>query len=221
MHSFNLIQICYDDDGKIQRFVEKPQKFISRFINSGIYYLTPTVFERIELRPTSIEKEVFPAMADEGLLYVMELDGFWADIGQPRDYLAGQALYLASMRHQKSGSLAAGPEFVGNVLVDPTAKIGDGCLIGPDVVIGPGCVIESGVRLQGTTVLPGVTIRSHTWISSSIIGWHSTIGEWVRVENFSVLGEDVTIKAELYVNETVVLPHKSVSKDLSFPQVVL
>jgi mannose-1-phosphate guanylyltransferase len=221
MHSFNLIQICYDDDGKIQRFVEKPQKFISRFINSGIYYLTPTVFERIELRPTSIEKEVFPAMADEGLLYVMELDGFWADIGQPRDYLAGQALYLASMRHKKSGSLAAGPEFVGNVLVDPTAKIGDGCLIGPDVVIGPGCVIESGVRLQGTTVLPGVTIRSHTWISSSIIGWHSTIGEWVRVENFSVLGEDVTIKAELYVNETVVLPHKSVSKDLSFPQVVL
>lgn len=213
--------IVYDSDGKIERFVEKPQKFISRFINSGIYYLTPAIFDRIELRPTSIEKEVFPLMADAGELYVMELQGFWADVGQPRDYLAGAALYLASMREKKSASLAAGPQFIGNVLVDPSAKIGDGCLIGPDVVIGPNCVIENGVRLQNTTLLPNVTVKSHSWISTSIIGWHSNIGEWVRIENNSVLGEDVTIKSELYVNETVVLPHKSVSKDLPTAQVVL
>lgn len=213
--------IIYDENGKIERFVEKPQKFISRFINSGIYYLTPAVFDRIELRPTSIEKEVFPAMAAEGLLNVMELEGFWADVGQPKDYLNGQALYLASMRHRKSALLAAGPQFVGNVLVDPSAKIGDTCLIGPDVVIGPGCVIEDGVRLQSTTLLPGARVKSHSWISSSIIGWDCNIGEWVRIENNSVLGEDVTIKSELYVNQTVVLPHKTVSRDLATPQVVL
>lgn len=32
-----------------------------------------------------------------------------------------------------------------------------------------------------------------------------------RVENITVLGDDVTIKDELYVNGASVLPHKSVS----------
>lgn len=213
--------IVYDDNGKIERFVEKPQKFISRWINAGMYYLTPSIFDRIELRPTSIEKEVFPVMAAEGLLYVKELEGFWADVGQPRDYLAGQTLYLASQRLKKSESLAAGPQFVGNVLVHPTAEIGEGCLIGPDVVIGPDCKIADGVRLRGTTLLPGASVDSHSWISNSIIGWRSKIGSWVRVENNSVLGEEVTIKSELYVNETVVLPNKTVSRDLSTAQIVL
>lgn len=33
-----------------------------------------------------------------------------------------------------------------------------------------------------------------------------------RVENITVLGDDVTIKDELYVNGASVLPHKSVSR---------
>ena len=33
---------------------------------------------------------------------------------------------------------------MGNVLVDPTAKIGKGCRIGPNVTIGPDVVIEDG-----------------------------------------------------------------------------
>lgn len=37
-----------------------------------------------------------------------------------------------------------GPGVVGNVLVDPTAKIGSGCRIGPNVTIGPDVVIEDG-----------------------------------------------------------------------------
>lgn len=213
--------IIYDDNGKIERFVEKPQKFISRYINAGIYYFTPAIFDRIELRPTSIEKEVFPLMASEGLLYVMELDGFWADVGQPKDFLAGTTLKLASMRNTTPHVLASGAEFVGNVLVDPTAKIGTGCRIGPDVVIGPNCVVEDGVRLHTTTLLPGSTVRSHSFVSKAIIGWQSTVGEWVRIENMTVLGEDVNVKAERYINASSVLPHKSVSKDLPTAQVLM
>lgn len=37
------------------------------------------------------------------------------------------------------------------------------------------------------------------------------MGRWTRVENITVLGDDVTIKDELYVNGASVLPHKSVS----------
>mmetsp|Transcript_11314 Transcript_11314/g.22855 ORF Transcript_11314/g.22855 Transcript_11314/m.22855 type:complete len:359 (-) Transcript_11314:4940-6016(-) len=214
--------VCiYNQVGQIERFVEKPKKFVGNRINAGVYLLSPKIFNRIDLRPTSIEKEVFPKICDEGGLYAMELDGYWADVGQPRDFIAGTLLHLASIRAKTSSSLASGPEFVGNVLMDPTAKIGQGCLIGPDVVIGPNCVIEDGVRLSRTTLLPGVRVRSHSWISNSIIGWMSTVGEWCRVEGISVTGEDVTIKDERYINGGIILPHKSVGDDIPEPKIVM
>ena len=80
------------------------------------------------------------------------------DVGQPRDYLTGLTLYLASLRARFPERLAAGPGIVGNVLIDPSAKIGEGCKIGPDVSVGPGCVVEGGVRLTKCTVLRGTHI---------------------------------------------------------------
>jgi len=60
--------------------------------------------------------------------------------------------------------------------------------------------------------MANATVRDHAWIQSSIIGWNSTVGRWTRVENITVLGDDVSIKDELYVNGASVLPHKSVSR---------
>lgn len=54
-----------------------------------MYIFNPSVLKRIELRPMSIEKEVFPGMAKEGQLYAMEYLGYWMDVGQPKDFLIG------------------------------------------------------------------------------------------------------------------------------------
>lgn len=62
--------------------------------------------------------------------------------------------------------LVQGSEFVGNVLVDPTAKIGAGCLIGPDVSIGAGCTIGNGVRLSNCVIMRGVSIKDHTKVGA-------------------------------------------------------
>lgn len=45
----------------------------------------------------SIEKEVFPFMAMQRELHVMDLKGFWADVGQPNDFITGTRLYLHSL----------------------------------------------------------------------------------------------------------------------------
>lgn len=37
------------------------QTFVGDKINAGIYVLNPEVLERIDLKPTSIEKETFPS----------------------------------------------------------------------------------------------------------------------------------------------------------------
>lgn len=207
--------------GKVERFVEKPKLFVGNKINAGIYLLNPSVLDKIELRPTSIEKEIFPKIAAEEKLYAMILPGFWMDIGQPKDYITGLRLYLDSLRKKSPSNLSYGSNIIGNVLVHATSKIGEGCLIGPDVAIGPGCVIESGVRLSQCTVMRGVRIKNHACISSSIIGWHSTVGRWARVENMTILGEDVHVGDEVYSNGGVVLPHKEIKSSILKPEIVM
>lgn len=207
--------------GQVQRYVEKPKLFVGNKINAGIYLLNPSVLDRIELRPTSIEKEVFPQIAGDRKLFAMVLTGFWMDVGQPKDYISGLSLYLDSLRKRDSFKLATGPHIIGNVLVDESARIGEGCLIGPDVAIGPGCVVESGVRLSHCTVMRGVRIKQHACISSSIIGWHSTVGQWARVENMTILGEDVHVCDEIYSNGGVVLPHKEIKSSILKPEILM
>ena len=52
-----------DETGKILSFVEKPSTFISNKINAGLYLFNVSIIDRIESKPTSIEREIFPVMA--------------------------------------------------------------------------------------------------------------------------------------------------------------
>ncbi|XP_023561852.1 mannose-1-phosphate guanyltransferase beta isoform X2 [Octodon degus] len=192
------VVVCEADTGRIHRFVEKPQ-----------------------LKPTSIEKEVFPIMAKEGQLYAMELQGFWMDIGQPKDFLTGMCLFLQSLRQKQPERLYSGPGIVGNVLVDPSARIGQNCSIGPNVSLGPGVVVEDGVCIRRCTVLQDAHICSHSWLESCIVGWRCRVGQWVRMENVTVLGEDVIVNDELYLNGASVLPHKSIGESVPEPRIIM
>ncbi|XP_042895518.1 mannose-1-phosphate guanylyltransferase catalytic subunit beta [Parasteatoda tepidariorum] len=213
--------VVYEANGKVDRFVEKPQEFVSNKINAGLYILNQSVLNRIQVRPTSIEKEIFPEMVEANQLYAFELEGFWMDIGQPKDFLTGMCYYLQHMRKTEPEKLMKNAEICGNVLLDPTAKIGKDCRIGPNVVIGPGVVIDDGVCVKRCTLLKGCHIKSHAWLESCIIGWKSVVGKWVRMENTTVLGEDVIVKDELFVNGGKVLPHKAISESVSEPQIIM
>ncbi|KAH8636404.1 nucleotide-diphospho-sugar transferase [Alternaria alternata] len=179
--------------------------------------MNTSVLKRIELRPTSIEQETFPAIVKDGLLHSFDLEGFWMDVGQPKDFLSGTCLYLSSLARRNAKLLTPASEpyvYGGNVLIDPSAKIGKNCRIGPNVTIGPDVVIGDGVRLQRCVLLKNSRVKDHAWVKSSIVGWNSTVGKWARLENITVLGDDVTIGDEVYVNGGSVLPHKSIKQNV-------
>ena len=180
----------------IERFVEKPVTFVGNRINAGLYIFNPSILNRIELRPTSIETETFPAMVKDGQLHSFDLEGFWMDVGQPKDFLSGTCLYLTSLAKKSPHLLERDADWVhgGNVLIDPSAIIGKNCRIGPNVTIGPKVVIGNGVRIQRSVLLSGCRIKDHAWIKSTIVGWNCSIGRWSRLENVSVLGDDVSIE---------------------------
>ena len=220
--------VVHGADGKIAHFVEKPQTFVGNHINAGLYCLSPAVLRRIELRPMSIEKEVFPFMAGEGQLYAMPLQGYWMDIGQPRDYITGMCMHLASLRRRSPHLLAAaaapaaaaaagGGNVRGDVLIHASASVSPLAVVGPNAVIGPNCVVEDGARIVRSTLLEGTVVRAHALVSGSIIGWRSTVGRWGRVENGTVFGEDVQLAEEAMVNGALVLPHKALKDSIYAP----
>jgi len=218
--------VVHDKEGKIERFVEKPRNFVGNRINAGLYIFNSSVLDRIEPRPTSIEREVFPAMAEVGELYAMDLPGFWMDVGQPGDYLVGMGMMLENLKKENSPQLyqkKEGDDFevIQPVLIHPSAKIGHGCVVGPDVSIAKDCVLGEGNRLQHCSILEGVEIAHSSWIHNSIVGWHSRIGSWCRLQNVSVLGEDVQVRDGLYINGAKILPHKEIKDSVPEPAVIL
>lgn len=210
--------VVYDEkDGKIDRFVEKPKEFVGDKINAGIYCCSPSILKRIQPRPTSIEKEIFPAVADDKKLYAIALEGYWMDVGQPKDYLTGLALHLTSRKRKRPEELASGEHIEGNVIIDPTSTIGKGCKIGPNVSIGQGCEIGDGVRLSNCVLLHRVKVKNYAHVADSILGWGTQVGRWARIENKAVIGEDVFIKDEVALNGAIVLPHKDIKESVSEP----
>ena len=77
------------------------------------------------------------------------------------DALAGLQLHLSSLRRSHPDQLASGPEYEGNVIVHPSAKIGKDCKIGPNVSVGIGCELENGVRVANSVLLHRVKVTLH------------------------------------------------------------
>jgi len=66
-----------------------------------------------------------------------------------------------------------------------------------------------------------VIINKNIIFNRCIVGWRSVVGRWVRMEGTTVLGEDVIVKDELYINGGQVLPHKSISTSVPEPQIIM
>uniref|UniRef100_A0A8C0B916 GDP-mannose pyrophosphorylase B n=1 Tax=Buteo japonicus TaxID=224669 RepID=A0A8C0B916_9AVES len=154
------------------------------------------------------------------------LDGHRAAKGLPYGHVhvpagaAGSAPREAAFGARRRGECAGGK--CQPPARRPRARVtGANCVIGPNVTIGAGVVVEDGVRIKRCTVLKGARIRSHSWLESCIVGWSCSVGQWVRMENVTVLGEDVIVNDELYLNGANVLPHKSIAESVPEPRIIM
>jgi mannose-1-phosphate guanylyltransferase len=78
-----------------------------------------------------------------------------------------------------------------------------------------------GVRLAKCAILDNTVVKANAWVTSSIVGWSCTVGRWVRMEGVSVLGEDVQVADELYINGGRILPHKAIGACIAEPEIVM
>lgn len=67
----------------------------------------------------------------------------------------------------------------------------------------------------------GVCIKKQTSMSRSSIGWHYTVGQWARVGNMTISGEDFHVYDEVYSNGGVVIPHKEIITSILKLEIVM
>ncbi len=71
---------------KILEFKEKPKNPPSNLINSGFYIIEPEVLEMVPNGPSSLERDVFPKIAEKGRLFGFPFSGQWFDCGNMERY---------------------------------------------------------------------------------------------------------------------------------------
>jgi mannose-1-phosphate guanylyltransferase len=82
---FGLVET--DEEGRVTAFIEKPVRQTPGWINAGLYVFSPRIFRHIPAhRPISLEKKVFPGLVKQGDIFAYRHQGYWADLGEPRDY---------------------------------------------------------------------------------------------------------------------------------------
>ena len=79
-------------------------------------------------------------MADDGELHCMQLKGFWMDVGQPKDFLAGMCLYLEFLRQkQKDKESGVCVDNVKNNKISIPTELATGpCIVGDVIVV---CIV--------------------------------------------------------------------------------
>jgi D-glycero-alpha-D-manno-heptose 1-phosphate guanylyltransferase len=78
-------------DGRVVKFSEKTGVSAPGLINGGIYVFSESAWKYIPEGASSLEKDVFPRLIDQGV-YAREQHGMFIDIGTPEDYARAQHL---------------------------------------------------------------------------------------------------------------------------------
>jgi glucose-1-phosphate cytidylyltransferase len=79
----------WDETGRVTRFVEKP-RLSDHWINAGFFVFDDRVFDNWS--GDDLEREVLPALAEAGELYVHQHVGFWRSMDTYKDALELSAL---------------------------------------------------------------------------------------------------------------------------------
>jgi len=98
----------------------------------------------------SIERETFPAMVRDGVLFARSDDGYWLDTGTPAAFLQANRDLVQGLR---SGPMAPGLHDRGDGVFSKAASAILGAVVGPSVIFR-GCEIADGARVERSVLAP-------------------------------------------------------------------
>lgn len=208
-----------DENDRITKFTEKPEKPDSNLASMGIYIFTADFLIRA-LEEDALDQrsshdfggDIIPKALEEGKrLFVHKFHGYWKDVGT-----------IASYHETSMGLLGPNPEFdiyekaapiMSNDTTRPPHYIGpngrvDDCLVsnGCEVfgsakhsILSTDCVIEERAIVEDSVLLPGAVVKSGAHVVRAILGENAVVEEGVKLgsvdtqKDTAVVGNDVVI----------------------------
>ena len=180
-----------DRAGRVVALEEKPQQPKSDLALVGVYIFGPSVHEAVRnLKPSwRGELEITEAiqwLIDHGKTVRSSLiSGYWKDTGNVADMLEVNRVVLETTEPQRRGTVDAGSEIIGRVMIEGGAQVSGSRIVGPVIIgarstvtgsyVGPftaiaeDCVIDDS-EIEYSIVLPRASIRGVRRIEASIIG---------------------------------------------------
>ena len=209
---------------QMHKFLEKEEyhppegKVVSMPINAGVYVLEPDIFSYIKpKKKVSIERDVFPNVANDGKLFYYSIPGIWKDIGKPLDLLEANILLMTYIIDSLEGDVKNLID--DSVNIDPTTNIHSPCTIGKNVVIrkdciiGPNVIIGDDVYIDKNTEIKNSLIYNESYISKNTSIKNAIISDNCLIEkNVRLTGDDqnlIILSSYVKVNNDIRLISKS------------
>src|SRR5713101_6541402 len=221
--------IIVDDDGRIQRFLEKPTwgQVFSDTVNTGIYVMEPEVLAEVPAgEPVDWSGHVFPRLIKQGApLFGWIADGYWEDVGTHESYLKAQADVLSGRVEAEiygfevspgiwvADGAEVDPEAIlnGPLCIGEYAKIEAGAQLREFTVIGNNVVVKEGAFLHRAVVHNNVYVGQGATLRGCVVGKNTDVMASARIEEAAVVGDECLIEPEAYLSAGVkVYPFKTI-----------
>lgn len=200
------------DGTKIKKIMEKPKNPISNLAVIGVYFLTPKIFDIIDILKPSWRGEL---EITEALQLLMEkgntieydiVTGWWKDTGTPEDILHANQLVLDTIGTQNQFRIDKETKIQGNIAIGKNTNvsrdsfitgpviIGENCSIGPAARIGPHVSIDNNCSIkqcdiENSIIMADCKIDAKITIADSIVAHASEITNHHLKKHQFLLGE--------------------------------
>ena len=195
------------ENEKIVKITEKPKKPTSNLAVTGIYLLTPLIFEVIDnLKPSwRNELEITDALdnllkQNDNISYETITD-YWKDTGTPEDILNANKQVLEHICNQtciidKSANIGSDSSVITPSIIGKNCKIDKSAQIGPNVSIGDNTVISSDVVIENSIIMTDCKIDGGLNIRDSIISANCDLhgNNKDKTKKLFLLGEGTKIR---------------------------
>jgi len=204
-----------DDNGRIERLVEKPKNPTSDLALVGIYMFDNSVMEAVEAITPSWrgELEITDAiqwLVDSGkAVHPYVHRGWWIDTGEPGQMLEANNLVLEEIDHKIEGYVDRDSQVGRRVTIEKGAEIINSVIRGP-------AIIGQESRIINSYIGPYTSIYHHVAVEDSEIE-HSVVLEYSRITRISGRIQDSLIGRYVTIERSPIKPksHKMTIGDHS------
>jgi len=196
------------DNNKILKITEKPKNPTSNLAVTGIYFLTPLIFEIIDNLEPSWRNELEITDALDNLLKrnnnisFETITDYWKDTGTPEDIINANAQILKHMCKEhgsiidSSSDIELDSHILEPSIIGKNCKIGKGTRIGPNASIGDNTIITSDVIIENSIIMSNCKIDGKLNIKDSIISTNCNLhgNDNDKTKKIFLLGEGTKIK---------------------------